>query len=146
MKMSELSPVAGSTKEGKRKGRGPGTGNGKTGGRGHKGQGARSGGGSRLGFEGGQMPLQRRLPKRGFVNIFGKQYAAVNLDKLSGFEAGSVVTAEELIAAGIVKNSRDGIKILGNGSIDKKLVVKAAAFSASAREKIQAAGGEVEVV
>ena len=128
MKLHELTPAAGATKPAYRKGRGAGSGNGKTAGRGHKGQWARSGGGVRPGFEGGQMPLARRLPKRGFHNIFGTTYAPV------------------LCNAGIVKNALDGIKILGNGALTKKLTVKAAAFSASAKEKIEAAGGKAEVI
>jgi len=146
MKLHELAPTPGSTKVRKRKGRGPGTGNGKTAGRGHKGQWARSGGGVRVGFEGGQMPLVRRLPKRGFVNIFAKHYEAVNVSELDVFEDGSVVNAEALIAKGIIKNARDGVKVLGNGELTKKLTVVAAAFSESARQKIEAAGGKTEVV
>ena len=146
MNLHELSPAAGSTHVGKRKGRGAGTGNGKTAGRGHKGQWARSGGGVRPGFEGGQMPLARRLPKRGFNNIFGTTYAPVNVSALEKFEDGAEVTAETLREAGIVKNALDGVKILGNGTLTKKLTVKAAAFSASAKEKIEAAGGKAEVI
>jgi len=146
MKLSELSPAAGSTTDGKRKGRGTGSGNGKTGGRGHKGQKARSGGNVRPGFEGGQMPLQRRLPKRGFVNIYAKSYATINVSDLSGFEKGSVVTPEEIVSAGLVKKTLDGIKILGRGDLDVSLTVKAAAFSETAKKKIEAAGGSVEVV
>ena len=140
MKLHELSPAAGSVKPAYRKGRGAGSGNGKTAGRGHKGQWARSGGGVRPGFEGGQMPLARRLPKRGFNN------APVNVSALEKFEDGTEVTAEALREAGIVKNALDGIKILGNGTLTKKLTVKAAAFSASAKEKIEAAGGKAEVI
>ena len=146
MKLHELSPAAGSTKEAYRKGRGAGSGNGKTGGRGHKGQKARSGGGVRIGFEGGQMPLARRIPKRGFHNIFAKPLESVNVSALEKFEDGAEVTAEILCNAGIVKNALDGIKILGTGTLTKKLTVKAAAFSASAKEKIEAAGGKAEVV
>ena len=146
MKLYELSPAPGSVKEGKRKGRGPGSGNGKTGGRGHKGQNARSGGGVRPGFEGGQMPLARQLPKRGFNNIFKTEYAAVNVYQLDKFEDGAVVNAQTLAEAGIVTKALDGIKILGNGEISKKLTVQAAAFSESAKAKIEAAGGKAEVV
>ena len=146
MKLHELSPAAGSVKPAYRKGRGAGSGNGKTAGRGHKGQWARSGGGVRPGFEGGQMPLARRLPKRGFNNIFGTIYAPVNVSALEKFEDGTEVTAEALREAGIVKNALDGVKILGNGTLTKKLTVKAAAFSASAKEKIEAAGGKAEVI
>lgn len=146
MKLSELSPVAGSTQVGKRKGRGTGTGNGKTAGRGHKGQKARSGGKIRVGFEGGQMPLARRIPKRGFNNIFAKPLEAVNIAVLDKFEDGAVVDAQALLDAGILSRCRYGVKILGNGEISKKLTVKAAAFSESAKEKIEAAGGKAEVV
>ena len=146
MRLNDLSPAAGSVKEAKRKGRGIGTGNGKTGGRGHKGQNARSGGGVRPGFEGGQMPLHLRLPKRGFTNIFSTRYAVVNLSDLNRFEDGAVVGPEEMIGSGLVKKTYDGIKVLGNGDLTKKITVKAAAFSASAREKIQAKGGNVEVI
>lgn len=146
MNIHELAPAPGSTKESKRKGRGIGTGNGKTGGRGHKGQKARSGGSIRRGFEGGQMPLVRRLPKRGFNNIFAKPLDAVNLRSLDSFEDGAVVDTQALIDSGIISGSRYGVKILGNGELTKKLTVKAAAFSASAREKIEAAGGKAEVV
>ena len=146
MKLHELSPAAGSVKPAYRKGRGAGSGNGKTAGRGHKGQWARSGGGVRPGFEGGQMPLARRLPKRGFNNIFGTTYAPGNVSALEKFEDGTEVTAETLREAGIVKNALDGVKILGNGALTKKLTVKAAAFSASAKEKIEAAGGKAEVI
>ena len=146
MKLHVLSPAAGSVKPAYRKGRGAGSGNGKTAGRGHKGQKARSGGGTRIGFEGGQMPLARRLPKRGFNNIFGTTYAPVNVSALEKFEDGTEVTAETLREAGIVKNALDGVKILGNGTLTKKLTVKAAAFSASAKEKIEAAGGKAEVI
>ena len=146
MKLNELSPAAGSTSVGKRKGRGHGTGNGKTAGRGHKGLGQRSGGSSRPGFEGGQMPLQRRIPKRGFTNIFATRYAIVNVSCLECFEDGSTVGPEELISAGLVNKTYDGVKILGNGDIAKKLTVKAAAFSETAKQKIEAAGGKAEVI
>ena len=146
MKIHELSPVAGSTHVGKRKGRGVGTGNGKTGGRGHKGQHARSGGKTRVGFEGGQMPLVRRVPKRGFNNIFAKPLTAVNLTAFNGFEDGAVVDAAALVEAGIISNCPYGLKVLANGTLTKKVTVKAAAFSESAKEKIEQAGGKVEVV
>ena len=146
MKLHELSPAPGSNKSSFRKGRGAGSGNGKTAGKVHKGQNARSGGGVRPGFEGGQMPLARRLPKRGFNNIFAVKYAAVNVSELNKFEDGAVVDAEALKAAGIVKKTLDGIKILGNGEISKKLTVKAAKFSTSAKEKIEQAGGKAEVI
>jgi large subunit ribosomal protein L15 len=146
LKISELSPAPGSTKEAKRKGRGIGTGNGKTGGRGHKGQKARSGGGVRVGFEGGQMPLARRIPKRGFHNIFAKPLEFVNVSALNIFEDGAEVTAESLLDAGILSKCRYGVKILGNGELQKKLTVKADAFSESAKEKIEAAGGKAEVL
>ncbi len=146
MKLYELTPSEGSTKDSKRKGRGHGTGNGKTAGRGHKGQKARSGGGVRVGFEGGQMPLYRRLPKRGFTNIFAKEYTEVNLAQLNKLEAGTVVTAESLKEAGIISKICDGIKVLGNGELDKKLTVQAKKFTKSAVEKIEAAGGKAEVI
>ncbi|MCI5810756.1 MAG: 50S ribosomal protein L15 [Clostridiales bacterium] len=146
MRLNDLSPAAGSVKEAKRKGRGIGTGNGKTGGRGHKGQNARSGGGVRPGFEGGQMPLHLRLPKRGFTNIFGTRYAVVNVSDLNRFEDGAVVGVDEMIESGLVTKVFDGVKVLGNGELDKKLTVKATAFSESAKEKIQAKGGNVEVM
>ncbi|WP_270167958.1 50S ribosomal protein L15 [Paenibacillus sp. SYP-B4298] len=146
MKLHELKPAPGSKQEPKRKGRGIGSGNGKTAGKGHKGQNARSGGGVRPGFEGGQNPLYRRLPKRGFNNPFRKEYAIVNLDELNSFAAGSEVTPEILKEKGIVKNSLSGIKILGNGEIKVQLTVKANKFSQSAVEKIQAAGGKTEVI
>ena len=146
MKLHELSPVAGSTQVGKRKGRGTGSGNGKTGGRGHKGQKARSGGGVRIGFEGGQMPLARRIPKRGFHNIFAKPLESVNVSALEKFEDGAVVDAKALLDAGILSKCTYGVKILGNGEITKKLTVKASAFSESAKAKIEAAGGKAEVV
>ena len=145
MKIHELSPVPGSVKDVKRIGRGHGSGNGKTAGKGHKGQKARAGHGMRPGFEGGQMPLQRRLPKRGFNNSFAKELAVVNIASLNAFENGDVVDAAALKAKGIVKKELDGIKILGNGKLEKKLTVKVAAVSASAKEKIEAAGGAVEV-
>ena len=146
MKLSELSPVAGSTHVGKRKGRGVGTGNGKTGGRGHKGQHARSGGKTRVGFEGGQMPLVRRVPKRGFTNVFAKPLTAINLAALNRFEDGTVVDAAALIEAGIIDACPYGLKVLANGTLTKKITVKAAAFSESAKEKIEQAGGQAEVV
>ena len=146
MFMNELSPAEGSTKVAKRKGRGIGTGNGKTGGRGHKGQKARSGGGTRIGFEGGQMPLARRIPKRGFNNIFAKPLENVNVSDLNRFEDGAVVDANILLAAGVLSKCTYGVKILGNGELTKKLTVKASAFSAGAKEKIEAAGGKAEVV
>ena len=146
MKLHTLSPAEGSTKSNFRKGRGPASGNGKTAGKGHKGQNARSGGGVRPGFEGGQIPLYRRLPKRGFHNVFAKHYTIVNVDALNVFEDGSVVSAETLIENGIINNVYDGIKILGNGEISKKLTVKASIFSASAKEKIEAVGGKTEVI
>ena len=146
MELSKLSPVAGSTQVGKRKGRGPGSGNGKTGGRGHKGQHARSGGKTRVGFEGGQMPLVRRVPKRGFNNIFAKPLTAVNLTAFNSFEDGAVVDAAALIEAGVIASCPNGLKVLANGALTKKVTVKAAAFSESAKEKIEQAGGKAEVV
>jgi len=146
MKLHELSPVAGSTFVGKRKGRGVGTGNGKTGGRGHKGQHARSGGKTRVGFEGGQMPLVRRIPKRGFNNIFAKPLTAINLTVLNSFDDGAVVDAAALIEAGILNSCPYGLKVLANGTLTKKITVKATAFSESAKEKIEQAGGKAEVV
>ena len=146
MKLHELSPVAGSTFEGKRKGRGHGSGNGKTGGRGHKGQKARSGGKVRAGFEGGQMPLVRRVPKRGFINIHAKPLTAINLNALNRFDNGAVIDAAALIEAGIIASCPYGLKVLSNGSLTKKVTVKAAAFSESAKEKIEQAGGKTEVV
>ncbi|MBQ8526564.1 MAG: 50S ribosomal protein L15 [Clostridia bacterium] len=146
MKLFELKPSAGTTKDAKRKGRGHGSGNGKTAGRGHKGQNARSGGGVRIGFEGGQMPIYRRLPKRGFNNIFAKSYAEINVSDLNKFDNGAVVDAAALVEAGIIKKTLDGVKVLGNGSVDKKVTVKAAKFTVSAKEKIEAAGGKVEVM
>jgi large subunit ribosomal protein L15 len=146
MKLHELSPAPGSKHAPKRLGRGIGSGTGKTAGRGHKGQNARSGGGVRPGFEGGQNPLYRRLPKRGFTNRFRKEYAIVNLAELNKFAAGSEVTPETLIESGLVKNPLAGIKILGNGELTVQLTVKANKFSQSAVEKIQAAGGKAEVI
>jgi len=146
MKLHELTSAPGSRKEAFRKGRGIGTGNGKTAGRGHKGQNARSGGGVRPGFEGGQNPLYRRVPKRGFNNPFRKEYAIVNIDELNNFAAGTEITPELLIEQGIVKNPQSGIKVLGNGDITVQLTVKANKFSQSAVEKIQAAGGKTEVI
>ena len=146
MKLHELTAVEGSTKERKRIGRGHGSGQGKTAGKGHKGQKARSGGSIRPGFEGGQMPLQRRIPKRGFNNIFAKKIVAINVSALNKFEDGAEVDAQALVNAGIVKKEYDGIKILGNGEISKKLTVKVAAYSESAKQKIEAAGGKAEVV
>ena len=146
MYIHELSPVAGSTHVDKRKGRGHATGNGKTAGKGHKGQNARSGGGVRIGFEGGQMPLARRIPKRGFNNIFATKYAIVNVSDLNKFKDGTVVDTELLVASGLVKKVYDGVKILGNGELTAKLTVKAAKFSQSAVEKIEKAGGKTEVM
>ena len=146
MNLHELSPAAGSNTKAYRKGRGNGSGNGKTGGRGQKGQWARSGGGVRVGFEGGQMPLTRRIPKRGFHNIFAKPLEAVNVSALEKFEDGAVVDAKALLEKGILSKCEYGVKILGNGSLTKKLTVQASAFSASAKEKIEAAGGKVEEV
>ena len=147
MKLHELAPAAGSTKENFRKGRGAGSGNGKTAGKGHKGQNARSGGGVRPGFEGGQIPLSRRLPKRGFNNVFAQEYAIINVETInSAFEDGAVVNAETLKAAGVLKKTLDGVKVLGRGEITKKVTVQATIFSASAKEKIEAVGGTCEVV
>ena len=146
MNLHELSPAPGSNTKAYRKGRGAGSGNGKTAGRGHKGQWARSGGGVRVGFEGGQMPLARRLPKRGFHNIFAKPLEAINLSALEKFEDGAVVDVQALLEKGVLSKCQYGVKILGNGEISKKLIVKASAFSASAKEKIVAAGGKWEVV
>ena len=146
MKLHELSPAEGSVRESYRKGRGPGSGNGKTAGKGHKGQNARSGGGVRPGFEGGQLPLYRKLPKRGFNNAkFAKVYAIVNVAALNVFEDGAVVDLEALLAKKIVRKANDGLKVLGNGELTKKLTVKATVFSATAKEKIEAAGGKIEV-
>ncbi len=146
MKLFELSPADGSVKDVKRIGRGHGSGNGKTAGKGHKGQNARSGGGVRPGFEGGQMPMTRRIPKRGFNNIFATKYSTVNVSDLDKFVDGTVVNAELLAASGLVKNTANGVKILGNGELTKNLTVKASAFSASAKEKIEKAGGKAEVM
>ena len=146
MNLHDLSPAEGSVKSNYRKGRGHGSGNGKTAGRGHKGQKARSGGGVRVGFEGGQMPLARRIPKRGFHNIFAKPLESVNVSALEKFEDGAVVDAKALLDAGILSKCTYGVKILGNGEITKKLTVKASAFSESAKAKIEAAGGKAEVV
>ena len=146
MYINDLSPVPGSTHVNKRKGRGHATGNGKTAGRGPKGQKARSGGGVRVGFEGGQMPLARRIPKRGFNNVFAKPLEAVNVSELNKFNDGDVVDAQALLDAGILSKCRYGVKLLGNGDVSRKLTVKAAAFSETAKEKIEAAGGKAEVV
>ena len=146
MKLHDLKPAVGATIAPKRLGRGVGSGLGKTSGKGHKGAKARSGGGKRPGFEGGQMPLTMRLPKRGFTNIFRKEYVAVNIDRLEMFEDGAVVTPVTLIEYGIIKNVQDGVKILGNGEITKKLTVQANKFSESAKQKIEAAGGKAEVI
>ena len=146
MKLHELKPAIGSTTAPKRLGRGVGSGLGKTSGKGHKGAKARSGGGKRPGFEGGQMPLTRRLPKRGFTNIYRKEYAAVNVSALECFEDGATVTAEALKDAGLIKKTLDGVKILGGGDLTKKLTVQAAKFTGSAKEKIEAAGGKAEVI
>ena len=146
MELSKLSPVEGSTQVGKRKGRGHGSGNGKTGGRGHKGQKARSGGKVRAGFEGGQMPLVRRVPKRGFINIYAKPLTAINVAALNRFEDGAVVDAAALIEKGIISSCPYGLKVLANGNLTKNITVKAAAFSESAKEKIEQAGGKAEVV
>ncbi len=146
MKLHELSPAEGSVKAPYRKGRGAGSGNGKTAGRGHKGQNARSGGGVRPGFEGGQLPLYRKLPKRGFTNHFATRYCIVNLSDLDCFNNGDVIDLETLVANGMVKNTFDGLKVLGNGELTKAFTVKASKFSASAKEKIEAAGGKTEVV
>ncbi len=146
MKLHELKAPAGSSKNRKRRGRGTATGQGKTGGRGMNGQKSRSGGGVRLGFEGGQMPLYRRLPKRGFTNIFGTEYAIVNVKDLERFEPGTEVTPELLVETGLIKKTLDGVKVLGDGDLTKSLNVRAAKFSASAREKIEKAGGKAEVI
>ena len=145
MKLHELAPAAGSTTAAKRLGRGVGSGLGKTSGKGHKGAKARSGGGKRPGFEGGQMPLYRRVPKKGFTNIFRTEYAEVNVGQLEVFNDGVVVNAELLKAAGIIKKTLDGVKVLGNGELTKKLTVEAAKFTESAKEKIEAVGGKAEV-
>lgn len=146
MKLHELSPAPGSVTKAWRKGRGISSGNGKTAGKGHKGQNARSGGGVRPGFEGGQLPLYRRLPKRGFNNKFAKEYSIINIAALDRFEDGAVVDYDKLLECGLVGKSQNGLKILGNGEIGKKLTVRASVFSASAKEKIEAAGGACEVV
>ena len=146
MKLHELKPAKGAVKAKRRLGRGTATGQGKTAGRGQKGQWSRSGGGVRVGFEGGQMPLSRRVPKRGFNNIFAKKIVAVNVDALNRFEDGATVDFAALLAAGIIKNVFDGVKVLGEGEITKKLTVKAAVFSQAAKEKIEAVGGKTEVV
>lgn len=145
MKLHNLCPAEGSAKEAWRKGRGTGSGNGKTAGKGHKGQNARSGGGVRPGFEGGQLPLYRKIPKRGFHNHFAVHYATVNVEALNRYEDGTVVDIELLLADHVIREALDGLKILGNGEITKKLTVKAAVFSATAKEKIEAAGGKTEV-
>ncbi len=146
MKLHELSPAPGSAKDAWRKGRGAGSGNGKTAGKGHKGQNARSGGGVRPGFEGGQIPLYRKLPKRGFNNKFATNYAIVNVNALNVFEDGAVVDTQALLDKRIIRKTLDGVKILGNGELTKALTVKANIFSATAKEKIEAAGGKTEVV
>ena len=146
MKLHELHPAEGSTSAQKRLGRGSGSGLGKTSGKGHKGAKARSGGGKRPGFEGGQMPLYRRVPKRGFNNIFGTEYAEVNIERLEAFEDGATVDAKALLNARIIRKELDGVKILGTGELTKKLTVQAAKFSASAKEKIEAVGGKAEVI
>ena len=146
MKLHELTPAAGATKPAYRKGRGAGSGNGKTAGRGHKGQWARSGGGVRVGFEGGQMPLARRLPKRGFNNIFATKYVTIKVSDLEKFEAGATVDAQALLDAGIISKTLDGVKVLGNGELTKAVNVKVAAYTASAKEKIEKAGGKAEVI
>ena len=145
MKLHELSPAAGSTRDVFRKGRGAGSGNGKTAGKGHKGQNARSGGGVRPGFEGGQLPLYRKLPKRGFNNKFAKEYVTVNVSALNVFEDGATVNLDTLVACDIVRKELDGLKVLGNGELTKKLTVEAKLFTASAKDKIEAAGGKAEV-
>jgi large subunit ribosomal protein L15 len=146
MRLHELRPAEGAKKSPKRIGRGTGSGWGKSAGKGQKGQNSRSGGGVRPGFEGGQMPLYRRLPKRGFTNIFAKEYTCINIDRLNIFEDGTEVTPELLLQTGMVKKVNDGIKILGNGNMEKKLTVKANKISKAAAEKIEAAGGKVEVI
>ena len=146
MKLHELHPAEGSTSAQKRLGRGSGSGLGKTSGKGHKGAKARSGGGKRPGFEGGQMPLYRRVPKRGFNNVFGTEYAEVNVERLEAFEDGAVVDAKALLEARIIRKELDGVKVLGGGELTKKLTVKAAKFTGSAKEKIEAIGGKAEVI
>ena len=146
MKLHNLKPAEGSAKSAWRKGRGPGSGNGKTAGKGHKGQNARSGGGVRLGFEGGQFPIYRQLPKRGFKNYFAKNYAIVNVDALNVFEDGAVIDIDALLAKKIIRKPLDGLKVLGNGELTKKVTVKAAIFSATAKAKIEAVGGQAEEV
>lgn len=146
MKLHELSPAPGSVRKAYRKGRGEGSGNGKTAGRGQKGQKARSGGGVRIGFEGGQMPLTRRIPKRGFNNIFAKPLEIINLNALNRFEDGETVTAQALLDKGILRNCKYGYKVLGNGKVQRKVTVQATAFSASAKSAIEAAGGKAEVI
>jgi len=146
MKLHELSPAQGSAKPAWRKGRGPGSGNGKTAGKGHKGQNARSGGGVRPGFEGGQLPLYRKLPKRGFYNKFGKRYAVVNVEALNCFEDGEKISLDVLLQKRIVRKAYDGLKVLGNGTLTKKITVEAKIFSATAKEKIEAIGGKTEVI
>lgn len=146
MKLHELRAVPGATRAPKRKGRGTASGNGTTAGRGMNGQKSRSGGGVRPGFEGGQMPLYRRIPKRGFTNIWGTEYTVLNVEDLNKFEAGSVVTAEMIVEAGLAKQVKDGIKVLGNGNLEKNLTVQAHKFSKTAIEKIEAAGGKAEVI
>ena len=146
MKLHELRAAEGSSRNRKRRGRGHATGQGTTGGRGMNGQKSRSGGGVRLGFEGGQMPLYRRLPKRGFTNIWGTEYAVINVDDLNKFDEGTTVTPELLKEKGIVKNQKDGIKVLGNGELTKNITVQASKFSKTAAEKIEAAGGKAEVI
>jgi large subunit ribosomal protein L15 len=146
MKLHELRAAEGSTKKPKRKGRGTGSGNGKDAGRGMNGQNSRSGGGTRPGFEGGQMPLTRRIPKRGFTNIFKKEWSIINIDDLNGFENGAVVTPEVLEKIGMIKQVKDGVKVLGEGNLEKNITVKAQKFSKSAIEKIESAGGKAEVI
>ncbi|MBP5239301.1 MAG: 50S ribosomal protein L15 [Oscillospiraceae bacterium] len=146
MKLHELHPAEGSTAAQKRLGRGNGSGLGKTSGKGHKGAKARSGGGKRPGFEGGQMPLYRRVPKRGFNNVFGTEYAEVNVERLEVFEDGNVVNAKALLEKKIIRKELDGVKVLGGGDLTKKLTVQAAKFTGSAKEKIEAAGGKAEVI